>query len=107
VDGPYVPWQARHALIRAGIDECSRVLRPGGLLLLKCQDQVSSGEVRWQTDEFTAHAASLGLTKIDRFDLVSTVRSQPMTGRVQRRAHGRPSSLLVFRLWPRAKMSAQ
>jgi hypothetical protein len=97
VDGPYVRWQDRHALIRAGIDEQARVLRSGGVLLLKCQDQVCSGQMRWQTDEFTAHAAAFGLVKVDRFDMLGTARPQPMAGRTQRHAHGRPSTLLVFR----------
>ncbi len=88
-------WQDRHALICAGIDDCTRVLRPGGVLLVKCQDQVCSGAVRWQTDEFTRHAETLGLTKIDRLDRLGH-RPQP-AGRRQVHAHGRPSSLLIFR----------
>lgn len=94
VDVP-MTWQERHALIRAGMDECYRCLSRRGYLLLKCQDQVSSGKVRWQTDEFTAHAASLGLKKVDRLDMLGTSREQP-GGRRQVHAHGRPSTLLVF-----------
>lgn len=89
-------WQERHTLIRDGLTECTRVLMAGGYLLLKCQDQVCSGEVRWQTDEFTRHALSLGLDKVDRFDLLGSGRPQP-EGRRQMHAHGRPSTLLVFR----------
>lgn len=88
-------WQERHQLIRDGITECTRVLRPGGYLLLKCQDQVCSGKVRWQTYEFTFHAYGLGLALVDRFDLLGTSRPQP-SGRRQVHAHGRPSTLLVF-----------
>jgi SAM-dependent methyltransferase len=91
----YAGWQARHQLIRDGITDCARVLRPGGRLLVKCQDQVCSGHVRWQTDEFTRHAESLGLVKIDRLDRLGH-RPQP-GGRRQVHAHGRPSTLLVFR----------
>ena len=48
----YMPWPDRHQLIRDGITEAVRVLRRDGWLLVKCQDQVSSGRVRWQTSEF-------------------------------------------------------
>lgn len=89
-------WQDRHALIRAGIDEAHRVLTFGGRLLLKCQDQVCSGELRWQTIEFASHAATVGLELVDRFDMIGAARPQP-PGRIQRHAYGRPSTLLVFR----------
>lgn len=90
-------WQDRHDLIIEGIDEAARVLRSGGVFLLKCQDQVCSGAMRWQTDEFSEAARNVGLEKIDRFDLLGKHRPQPMEGRTQRHAHGRPSTLLVFR----------
>jgi len=51
-------WQGRHALIRDGITECGRVARRR--LLVKCQDQVSSGRIRWQTREFADHAETSG-----------------------------------------------
>lgn len=88
-------WQDRHRLIRDGITECARVLRRDGVLLLKCQDQVCSGHVRWQTDEFTRHAESFGLVKVDRFDLLGG-RPQPQ-GRRQIHARRNTSTLLVFR----------
>ena len=89
-------WQDRHRLVRDGITDCARVLKPGGYLLLKCQDQVCSGAIRWQTDEFTDHAFGESLRKVDRFDVLGTSRPQP-AGRKQVHAHGRPSTLLVFR----------
>jgi len=94
--GQSTRWQERHALIRDGIDEAHRVLSSGGHLLLKCQDQVCSGEVRWQTIEFASHAATIGLELVDRFVMIGAARPQP-PGRIQRRAYGRPSTLLVFR----------
>jgi hypothetical protein len=97
----YATWQERHELIRAGITDCVRVLKPACLLLVKCQDQVCSGAVRWQTDEFTRHADALGCTKVDRLDRLGH-RPQP-GGRRQVHAHGRPSSLLVFRTAAAAK----
>ncbi len=86
-------WQDRMALIRRGLEECSRVLG-GGYLLVKCQDQVCSGRVRWQTDEFTVHARLCGLGKVDRFDFPS-YRPQP-NGRRQVHARRNTSSLLIF-----------
>jgi hypothetical protein len=71
-----VSWQAKHALIVAGIAEAARVLVPGGTLLVKCQDQVCGGAVRFQTDEFTAAAHSVGCSKIDALHLVGH-RPQP------------------------------
>lgn len=89
-------WQERMQLCRDGATECVRVLKPGGFLLWKCQDQVCSGKIRWQTIDFTDHAAKLGLELVDRFDMLGTARPQP-SGRKQVHAHGRPSTLLVFR----------
>lgn len=123
-----VRWQARHALICAGITEAARVLVAGGTLLVKCQDQVCSGAVRWQTREFADHAESVGCELVDRFDLLGH-RPQPTTtpcrrckatglepvrvfpvcarcvgrghtDRVQRHALRNYSTLLVFRRCP-------
>jgi hypothetical protein len=93
----------RHALICEGIAECARVTVPRGYLLVKCQDQVCSGRVWWQTDIFTRHAEALGLVKVDRFDLLGRGRPQPERTRQdgkpsrQQHAHQRPSTLLVLR----------
>jgi tRNA G10 N-methylase Trm11 len=97
LDVGYVPWQKRHRLIRLGIIECARILKRGGRLLLKCQDQVCSGEIRWQTKEFTCQAELEGLRLIDRFEFLGGSRDQPMNGRTQKHAHGRPSTALVFK----------
>jgi SAM-dependent methyltransferase len=96
-------WQDRHRLVRDGLTECARVLRPGGYLLLKCQDQVCSGAVRWQTDEFSDHARVLGLVKVDRFDMLTAPRPQPPRSRadgqrsIQEHARRNHSTLLAFR----------
>ncbi len=87
-------WQDRMALIRRGLEECSRVLG-AGYLLVKCQDQVCSGKVRWQTDMVTDHLRRLGLGKVDRFDYPSW-RPQP-AGRRQVHAARNTSQMLVFR----------
>lgn len=90
-------WQDRLEDQRLGFTECARVLRPDGRLLFKCQDQVCSGAIRWVTDMALDWARSMGLAKVDRFDLIGGGRPQPMESRTQRHAHGRPSTLLVFR----------
>ncbi len=96
----YASPKTRHQLIMDGITECARVTRR--TLLVKCQDQVSSGRIWWQTDIFTRHAEGLGLTKVDRFDMLGTGRPQPARTRadgtpsVQQHAYSRPSTLLVF-----------
>lgn len=87
-------WRDRMQLIRDGLVECERVLGDG-YLLLKCQDQVCSGKVRWQTIEFTNQAFGLGLGLVDRFDFLS-YRPQP-NGRRQVHARRNASTLLVFK----------
>lgn len=84
----------RHRLIRDGVAECTRVLERGGFLLVKCQDQVNGGRVRWQTDMVTAHAETLGLAKVDALHMVA-YRPQP-EGRRQEHARRNHSTLLVF-----------
>ncbi len=88
-------WRDRMALCMAGIDECGRVA--AGHLLVKCQDQVCSGKVRWQTHEFAAHAVRGGVLQlVDRLELVS-YRPQP-AGRRQVHARRNHSTMLVFRV---------
>jgi hypothetical protein len=90
----YFRWEDRMQLCRDGISECARVLGDG-YLLVKCQDQVCSGKVRWQTIDFANHAATLGLGLVDRFDFLS-YRAQP-AGRRQVHARRNASTLLVFK----------
>lgn len=95
VDGSYRSWQSKHALIRDGMTECTRVLKRGGILLVKMQDQVCSGHVRWQTKEFWLHASTIGLDLIDEL-LLPSYRAQP-EGRSQRHARRNYSTLQVYR----------
>lgn len=87
-------WQERHQLIKNGMTESCRVLKRGGMLLLKCQDQVCSGKVRWQTIEFTEWGWALGMNLTDMFHLTGS-RPQPAN---RRQVHSRRnySTLLVF-----------
>lgn len=84
----------RHQLIYDGLDECLRVLKKGGMLLVKCQDQVSSGRVHWQTMLFTQHLADD--TKLVDMLHLPGYRRQPM-GRRQLHARRNYSTLLVLR----------
>lgn len=88
-------WKDRHRLIRDGITELARVLRPGGILLLKCQDQVCGGKVRWQSHEFTRHAQILGLELLDELHMLA-YRPQP-EGRRQVHARRNYSTMLVLK----------
>ncbi len=45
----YTKWQDRMQLCIDGITECVRVLKKKGYLLVKCQDQVVSGKMRWSS----------------------------------------------------------
>jgi hypothetical protein len=97
VDGKYVKWQDRHTLICDMLMEAARVVRKKGYVLLKCQDQVSSGRVRWQTIEFTNFCQNhLGLRLVDWLFLVGQ-RPQP-SGRNQKHARRNYSSLLIFQM---------
>jgi hypothetical protein len=72
------------------------VLRIGGHLLVKCQDQVNGGKKRWQTIEFANHGQTvLGMPLVDQFHLQS-YRPQP-NGTTQQHSRGNYSTLLVFR----------
>lgn len=94
--GVHVPASrdARHQLIIDGIVEACRVVRVGGHVLVKCQDQVNGGKVRWQTDIFTRAAEALGMRKVDAL-LFPSYRPQP-EGRSQQHARRNYSTLLVF-----------
>lgn len=92
----------RTQLILDGIKECSRVLAPNGTLLVKCQDQVNGGKVRWQSIEFASYAMSLGLVLVDQLVYLNTPRPQPPRSRldgvesVQQHARRNYSTLLIF-----------
>ncbi len=87
----------RHDLIRRGMTECARVLKPAGFLLLKCMDQVASGKVQWQTLEFSTYGVDvLDLTLEDSLLMLTNPRKQP-AGRKQVHARRNYSTMLVFR----------
>lgn len=71
-------WQDRMDLCRRGIVECARVLRPGGVLLVKSQDQVVSGAIRFQSLDFANVAVAVGCALVDQLHYLS-YRQQPLT----------------------------
>lgn len=91
----YVGIEGRHQLIRDGLTEAARIVRAGGYVLLKCQDQVSSGKVQWQTVEFINHAAGVSLVLEDMLFFPS-YRAQP-SGTRQLHARRNYSTMLVLR----------
>lgn len=85
-------WQGRHDLIRRGITELARITRR--TLIVKCQDQVCGGRVRWQTLEFADHATTAGFNVVDVLHVVGS-RPQP-GGRTQRHARRDYSTALIL-----------
>lgn len=75
------------ALYEGGIREAQRVLRPSGVLILKCQDEVSNHR-QWLT-----HAELIGYLQRGGWyikDLVVVVRpDHPSTGRIKQQVHAR------------------
>lgn len=86
-------WQDRMELLRDMLVEGARVADDH--LLFKCQDQVCSGKVRWQTYEFTKLAERVGFGLLDRLDFLS-YRPQP-NGTTQQHARRNSSTMLVFK----------
>ncbi len=83
-------------VIDLGVKEAFRVLRPKGVLLLRCQDYISGGKF-WPGTFYSMRAAlDYGFTAVDRLERISAPRPQP-SGRTQRHARRNLSTLLVFR----------
>ena len=82
-------------LYQRGVFQAHRVLRPGGVLLVKCQDEISSGHQQWSHIEIMQGAKSLGFECMDLFVFVQAgypcIR-EPM----QIHARKRHSYMLVF-----------
>lgn len=84
----YASVEDRHDLIRAGITECARVTARH--LMVKCQDQVNAGSVRWQTREFADHAEGCGFRLVDMLFLVGGRQQPPRHRRCTVCAPGEP-----------------
>lgn len=94
-DAPTTP-DGVQELINDGLVEVSRVVKPRGFVIVKCQDYVTSGRL-WPGTYFTTEAAlAVGLELFDRLEHVGHVRPQP-GGRRQVHARRNLSTCLVFR----------
>ena len=78
-----------------GMREAKRVLRPGGLLLVKTQDEIESRRQRMTHIEIHDHAIALGMTVEDLFVMVRP--AAPPVQHPQKHARKNHSYLLVFR----------
>lgn len=61
-------------LYRAGIVEAARVVKAGGTIWVKCQDEVSSGRPRWTHIEVLREGEKVGLIATDLFVLVASAK---------------------------------
>ncbi len=89
----YTRWQDRLSLLIAGAVEVARVTDE--YLLVKCQDQVVSGRLRWQTTPIVEAVEAVGFGLKDRIEFLGR-RAQP-SGRGQNNAHRASSQMLVFK----------
>lgn len=101
-DAPSTPLGVQ-AMINEGLDEMVRVLRPRGMLLVKSQDYISSGQF-WPGTHYTlTYALGLGCEIVDRLEHIGSPRPQPTRTRKDgtpvRQIHARRnlSTLLVLR----------
>jgi hypothetical protein len=94
-------WRMIRRLIDAGLAECTRILAPGGYLLVKCMDYVESGHKVWNTFHVVDEAEHLELRLVDRFHHHTGGGPQVQTNldgspREQKHAREVTSMLLVF-----------
>jgi DNA methylase len=80
-----------------GAKEAHRVLRPGGILIAKCQDEVCANKQRLTHVEVINELATMGFIVEDLFVVVR--RNKPGVSRILKQVHARKnhSYFLVFR----------
>lgn len=93
---PKTPKTLQEDLINPGITELARVIRPRGMLLVKCMDYVSSGRLWPGTHHTLTHALSVGFDLVDRLEHIRTPGPQPPRDR-QVHARRNLSTLFVLR----------
>lgn len=83
-----------------GMDEAERVLKPGGIMMVKCSNYISSGKFHRSHDWVIACGDELRLTQIDEFILHSGTGPQPknnLDGSPRQQVHSRRAhSFLVI-----------
>ena len=88
---------ALQELINLGVEQAVRITRPGGRVLQKSCDYISSGKLQVGTYWTRQHAYSLGLEEECHFILPGSARAQPR-GRRQVHPRNNYSTLFVFRV---------
>jgi hypothetical protein len=97
LNDPYESPASLQAHINAGLSECARVLRPQGILMVKCATYISSGKP-WLGEYHTiGHGLEIGLKVEDIFVHVSGTGPQPKREGRQKHARSNSSRLIVFR----------
>lgn len=79
-----------------GAKECYRCVKKGGFLLVKVQNQVSSGRMWFQTDLVTQALNELGAKKVAELHFLRTPRPQP-SGRTVKHPRSNFSTLMIFK----------
>jgi ubiquinone/menaquinone biosynthesis C-methylase UbiE len=74
--------------------EAYRVLKPGGLLWVKCQDEIESGRQRWTHMELQARAVALGF--VDRDMALLIQKAAPLQFKRQLHLRKNHSYLLIL-----------
>lgn len=83
-------------LIDAGLTEVARVVKPQGIVLVKCQDYISSGKLWPGTHRTLTHALDIGLHLVDRFEHIAAAPRPQPPGRRQVHARRNLSTLFVL-----------
>lgn len=79
--------------------EVKRVLRDGGIFIVKCQDEVCANQQRLTHVEIINHYAKLGLFAEDLFVLMR--RNQPGVSRIAKQVHARKNHSYFIVFWKR------
>lgn len=93
---------SNQVLINDGIAEANRVVRRGGIVLVKCMDYINGGQLWMGTHHTLTHALELGMAVVDRLEHVGRPGPQPtvnLDGSPRRQLHARRnlSTLFVLR----------
>lgn len=75
--GSYPSQVALRQMYWKALMQFQRVLKPGGLLVWKCQDIIESGKQNWTYDEISTNLRVAGISKID---MLLLIRNHTMTG---------------------------
>ena len=94
-NAPTTPEGVQHD-INAGLVECKRVVKKGGIVLVKCQSYVTSGKLFPGTFLTWQFATEIGFQLVDHLCHISGARPQP-AGRRQVHARRNQSDLLILR----------